>query len=109
MVPLRTMDQLRPMTLVMMTYFYLQSLDLLTTIAFLLVGVDEGNPVVRLAMQRASSPLAGLLTIKLVAVGLGVYCWVAGRRQLVLRVNYAYGMLIIWNLMCLVLALLQMA
>ena len=49
-------------------YSYLQVLDFLTTIAFLLNGVREGNPLVRLAMQVAPNPMVGLLLVKLAAV-----------------------------------------
>jgi hypothetical protein len=109
MTPAHTIGASQPMTSVIVTYFYLQGLDLLTTIAFLLAGVDEGNPIVRFAMQTTSHPLLGLLAVKFFAVGLGLYCWFGGRHRLVLRVNYAYGTLIAWNLVCLVLAMIQAA
>ena len=46
-------------------YFYLQVLDFLTTIAFLVNGVREGNPLVRLALSVGTNPIASLLVVKL--------------------------------------------
>ena len=89
-----------------LTYAYLQALDLLTTIAFLISGVQEGNPVVRFAIESAGSPLQGLLLVKILALGLGLFCWAAGKAQLLRRANIAYAALIAWNLICLILGLL---
>lgn len=83
-------------------YSYLQMLDLLTTIAFLLHGVQEGNPLVRWAIQAAPSPVAGLLAVKLLALGLGGYCWFAGRSTLLKRINIAFAALVVWNLVSLI-------
>ena len=52
-------------------YAYLQVLDLMTTIAFLLHGVGEGNPLVAFAMKIGPSPLIGLIVMKTAALGLG--------------------------------------
>lgn len=93
------------MTLVMLTFFYLQVLDLLTTIAFLLSGVEEGNPLARFAMQVAPNPIYGLLMVKIAAVALGAYCWLSARSRLMLRVNYFYAVIVAWNLGCLIIGL----
>ncbi|MEO8659150.1 MAG: DUF5658 family protein, partial [Bryobacteraceae bacterium] len=87
-------------------YSYLQLLDLLTTVAFLLYGVREGNPVVRSAMQITGSPLAGVLIIKLMALGIGVFCWRTQRFRVLSRVNIFYAVVIAWNLCALLLAAL---
>ncbi len=78
-------------------------LDFLTTVAFLLNGVEEGNPLVRWAIMAAPSPLLGLLLVKVLAVGLGVYCWQTGKLRLLLRVNVGFAVLIAWNLISLIL------
>ena len=39
------------MNQLLLQYSYLQMLDLLTTVAFLLHGIHEGNPLVRLALR----------------------------------------------------------
>lgn len=91
------------MTQTFLQYSYLQLLDLLTTVAFLLQGVREGNPLVRLALEMAPSPLGGLVFVKLVALGLGVYCWQTRKAQLLSRVNVLFAALIAWNLVALIL------
>ena len=85
-------------------YAYLQVLDLLTTLAFLLHGVREGNPLVRLVMHATTNPLNGLLVVKLLAVGLGLYCWRLGRGRLLARINIIFALIVAWNLGALILA-----
>ena len=65
-------------------FIYLQLLDVLTTLAFLLNGVAESNPLVRWAMSAAPNPVTGLVLVKVVAIVMGVYC-VASARQKLLR------------------------
>jgi len=55
-------------------YSYLQVLDFLTTVAFLMNGIKEGNPLVRLALAASPNPISGLLIVKAAAVLLGVFC-----------------------------------
>jgi Domain of unknown function (DUF5658) len=84
-------------------YSYLQILDFLTTIAFLLHGVKEGNPFVRLIISFSPSAVMGLLLVKAAAVILGVYCWRMGRERTLLRINILFAVLIAWNLVALIL------
>ncbi len=58
-------------------FLYLQVLDLLTTLVFLAVGIREANPVIRLLVSGAGSPLGGLLAAKAASA--------AGARELLLR------------------------
>jgi hypothetical protein len=88
-------------------YSYLQILDFLTTVAFLLNGVREGNPMVRFAMQVAPNPMIGLLLVKLAAVGLGLYCWRMGRNQILGRINLMFAIVVAWNLAALILGTVQ--
>jgi len=81
-----------------MQYSYLQVLDFLTTTVFLLQGLQEANPIVRLALRWAPTPFGGLLLVKIVAVGLGLYCWKVGRQRLLSRVNILFAVLVLWNL-----------
>ena len=83
-------------------YSYLQMLDFMTTLAFLLNGVGEANPVVRFALQYSPNPVGGLLAVKLVALALGVYCWRAGRQRLLVRINILFAFLVAWNLVALI-------
>jgi len=88
-------------------YSYLQILDFLTTIAFMVEGVREGNPLVRFALTAGSNPLGGLLAVKMLAVLLGVYCWRLGREKLLLRINILFAILIAWNLVALIVGALH--
>ena len=92
------------MNQLLLQYSYLQVLDFMTTIAFLLNGVREGNPLVRLAVQFSPNPLQGLVAIKIAAILLGIYCWRAGRERLLNRVNMLFAIIVAWNLVALILA-----
>ena len=92
------------MNQLLLQYSYLQVLDLLTTLAFMLHGVREGNPLVRMMMHLTTNPLGGLLAVKLVAVALGLYCWKVGRGKLLSRINIAFALVVAWNLAALILA-----
>ena len=92
------------MNQLLLQYSYLQILDLMTTVAFLLHGVREGNPLVRLALQYAPHPLGGLLAVKVLAVALGLYCWRGGRQRLLTRINILFAVVVAWNLAALIVA-----
>lgn len=94
------------MNQLLLEYSYLQVLDFLTTIAFLINGVHEGNPIVRFALHYAH-PLGGLLIVKLVAIGLGLYCWMAGRKRLLNRMNLLFAFIVAWNLAALIVGSVQ--
>jgi uncharacterized protein DUF5658 len=93
-----------PLSQLLWQYFYLQVLDFLTTIAFLVNGVREGNPLVRLALGVGSNPIGSLLVVKLLAILLGFYCWRMGKRQLLSRINLLFAALVAWNLVALIIA-----
>jgi hypothetical protein len=83
-------------------FVYLQLLDLLTTVAFLAQGVQEGNPVVRWVIGTSSNPLSGLLGVKVLALILGLFCWRMGKQRLLGRVNLLFAALVAWNLVALI-------
>jgi hypothetical protein len=91
------------MTQTLYNYSYLQVLDFLTTVAFLINGVSEGNPIVNWAINVFPSPLVGLAAVKLVAIALGIYCWQSAKGQLLARINVAFAILVAWNLLSLIL------
>ena len=72
-------------------YSYLQVLDFLTTIAFLVNGVREGNPVVRMVLGTGINPIASLLLVKFLAMLLGLYCWRAGKRHIASSFGSSHG------------------
>jgi hypothetical protein len=86
----------------LLQYSYLQVLDFMTTVAFLLNGIREGNPLVRFAIAYAPHPLSGLLAVKLLAVGLGIYCWRRGREKLLFRINILFALVVAWNMVALI-------
>ena len=90
------------MTASLVLFTYLQLLDLLTTLAFILHGVKEANPVVNFALTAAPTPLLGLLLIKAAALALGVYCCLRGRQKLLVRMNIFFAALVSWNLLAMI-------
>jgi len=91
------------MNYLLVQFSYLQLLDFLTTVAFLLVGVQEANPLVKLAFQLGPSPVAGLALVKLLGVGMGFYCYRQGRQSLLVKMNVFFAALVAWNLFALIL------
>src|SRR5258708_28104022 len=79
------------MTQLLLQYSYLQVLDFLTTVAFLLNGVREGNPLVRFAIDLFPSPIGGLVFVKVLAVWLGLYFWQFGKPRLLGRIHSVVG------------------
>lgn len=90
------------MNQLLLQYAYLQMLDFLTTVAFLLHGIREANPLVRMALLYAPHPLGGLLMVKAAAIGLGLYCWRHGRNRLLSRINLLFAAVVAWNLAALI-------
>jgi len=88
-------------------FSFLQLLDFLTTVAFLVNGVAEANPLVRAIMVYAPNPLLGLALVKIAAVALALVCWRAGRSQVVDRMNLFFALVVTWNLTALIMATSQ--
>src|SRR2546423_1404091 len=91
------------MNQLLIQYSYLQVLDFLTTVAFLMTGVREGNPVVRAILSYSPSAVLGLMFVKAAAVILGLYCWRMGRVRILTRINVLFAVVIAWNLVALIL------
>ena len=83
-------------------FTYLQLLDVLTTLTFLMSGMQEANPLVRAAMGVTSNPLVALLYVKAFAVLLGIYCWRRNKVRLLERMNVFYAIVVAWNLLAIV-------
>ena len=58
----------------------------------------EANPYVKLAMLYSPNPLRGLLLVKILAIGLGLYCWRVGKQRLLTRMNILFAVVLAWNL-----------
>ena len=96
------------MNQLLLHFSYLQVLDFLTTIAFMINGVKEANPLVRFAVRLSSSPISGLVIVKVLAVMLGIYCWRMGRQRLLSRINVVFAAVIAWNLVALIIGTLAL-
>ncbi len=92
------------LTQTLWNFSFLQLLDFLTTVAFLVNGVGEANPLVRAMMVYAPNPLMGLAFVKVAAVALALICWRAGRFQVVDRMNLFFALVVTWNLTALIMA-----
>lgn len=92
------------MNQLLIQYSYLQFLDFITTVAFLLHGVREGNPLVNFALRYIPYPLGGLLAVKIAAIALGIYAWRRGREKLLMRINVLFALVVAWNIVSLILA-----
>lgn len=90
------------MNQLLMQFGYLQLLDLMTTVAFLVHGVQEANPLVRFAIEACPSPISGLVAVKVVAMLLGLYCWRMGRTRVLGRMNMMFALVVAWNLAALI-------
>lgn len=85
-------------------FTYLQMLDVLTTVAFLMQGVAEANPIVNWAMDTGPSPVMGLVLLKCAAFGLALICFAQARHELLQKVNVFFAVLVAWNLLALIMA-----
>lgn len=80
-------------------FVYLQFLDLMTTVAFLVSGaMVEGNPFVRFLMASTSHPFAGLLLAKCLAIVFGTYAWRTGRHAVLRKANVFFALIVAWNI-----------
>ena len=95
------------MPALLLQYSYLQVLDFLTTVAFLLTGVQEGNPLVKLALEWAPTPLSGLVGVKLLALGLGFYCLRMNKESLLAKINMMFALVVAWNMVALIVGACQ--
>ena len=83
-------------------FVYLQVLDVLTTIAFLLQGVSEANPIVRWVIRAGPHPIGSLSMLKAVAVAMAILCVYRHREGLLRKVNVFFAVVVLYNLVVLV-------
>ncbi len=94
--------QARPMK-PFVDFAYLQILDVLTTLAFLIQGVAEANPLV-VAAIKVAGPIGGLVLIKGAALTLALVCFMQSRHKLMHRVNIFFAFIVAMNLVALILS-----
>ena len=98
-----------PITQLLLQFSFLQVFDFLTTVAFLVNGIGEANPLVRNLMTLSPNPLVGLGLAKLLAVALALYCWRQDRLRLLTRANLFFSVIVTWNLAALILGTARLA
>jgi hypothetical protein len=79
-------------------FAYLQLLDLMTTLLCMSHQSQETNPLVKLLIHFAGSPVVGLAVTKLLVFGVALYCWRRSREKLLWGVNLFYSAVVVWNL-----------
>ena len=83
---------------VLAEFVYLQLLDVLTTIAFLMQGVGEGNPIVKWAIRWGPHPIGSLFILKVVAVAVAIYCVYRHREGVLRKANVFFAVIVLYNL-----------
>lgn len=72
----------------------LQIFDIVSTLLFIALGIEEGNPLLRLLAPHVGMVVA-LFLVKMLGVTLALIWYKAGRS--LTRINYAFSGLILWN------------
>jgi hypothetical protein len=88
---------------VLTAFVYLQLLDALTTIAFMMHKVEEMNPLIKWAMRESFNPLLGLAMVKVAAVVLAVLCVASSRYGVLRKVNVFFALVVAYNVVVLIL------
>ena len=83
---------------VLAEFVYLQLLDVLTTIAFLLQGVGEGNPIVNWVIRWGPHPIGSLFMMKAVAVAMAIVCVHRHREGVLRKANVFFAVIVLYNL-----------
>jgi hypothetical protein len=89
---------------VLTAFIYLQVLDGLTSVAFMMHEVEEMNPLVKWAMRESLHPLVGLALVKVAAVLLAVVCVASSRYSVLRKVNIFFALVVAYNVVALILA-----
>jgi len=92
----------------LLIFSYLQILDGMSTVVFLMLGIREANPLVKFTLSVASNPIAGLLLVKVAAVLTAVYCWRVGRTRALRLANCIFALLVAWNLVAVMVRVAQL-
>ena len=85
-------------------FVYLQLLDILTTLAFLMQGVAEANPFVRWALSFGPNPIQSLIMVKTVAVALAIYCVIRARHRVLRAANIFFAIVVAYNLVVIIIS-----
>lgn len=84
-------------------FVYLQLMDLLSTIAALIHGQQELNPVVRWMMSIGSDPFLNLAVVKLIGVIVGYIMWRNGGKVWIFDgLNWIFAVVVALNVVGLI-------
>ena len=78
-------------------FVYLQLLDVLTTLVGFKLGATEASPFIQVLMH--AGPAAGVVTSKVLALGIGAICIYTRKYRLIRWITYWSSGLVVWNLM----------
>ena len=101
---MRTDIAIRRGSNLLITFLFLQALDIMSTVVFLGRGVEEANPVVRWLMFSTHGAISGLMLTKMAAAGLAYVCYRKHRLDLLRKANIGYAILICWNVAAILVA-----
>lgn len=87
---------------VLAQFIYLQMMDMLTTVAFMMYGIAEVNPVVKWAMRESPSVLGGLFLVKVAAVMLALFCMARSQQKLLRGANIFFAGVVAYNIFVLI-------
>ena len=83
-------------TVTLHLFFYLQVLDLMTTLLGFRLGLAEASPFVRWLVHLG--PIVGVVLSKAIAVVLGGFAVWSRRFHVIRSINYWFAALVLWNL-----------
>lgn len=75
-------------------FVVLQVADIVSTLVFLAIGVQEANPAVRVLLH-VFTPLVSLALVKAFGIGFGIAWYRLGRSFT--KINILFSLLILWN------------
>jgi|GEM_PF-709048 hypothetical protein len=86
------------MTLLLIQFGLLQTVDLISTLLFPAAGLREANPLIHWLAGVTGSLAGGLLVAKGAGAAVAVYCWRTRRARVLRRANVLYACVAAWNL-----------
>jgi hypothetical protein len=89
----------------LLEFGFLQILDILTTLTCFAHGAVEANPVVSFLITTTGDPITGLVTVKIIATMMGVFCHASGRVRLLRRGNLFFWIIVVWTSIAAILCL----
>ena len=90
--------------MLLIQFLGLQIADAVTTLVFLQHGVNEANPLIRVALALFGQPALGLVIAKALGIGVALVAWRTGRRGMLRKINLLFAACVAWNLLTILLS-----